>query len=284
MIADLPTSGFVLFLVLGLRHGMEPDHIAAIDGMTLRALDQRETHAPWTGTLFALGHGMAIGLIALGVSLLSTRVQLPESLIAASNWLPVLLLVLLGIWNLRALLARGVYRPSSLRMRLMPARLRERTDMLSTVAIGLLFALVIDTLAHVSAWSVFATHRGGGWWAGVLAGLLFSVGMMATSTIDSQLLCRVLRSANAERIALRYRRVVGWFVVILSFAVALQAAISLLGDSGSWFTPWAEAWARSWAEWVGATAIAVLPALWLWRRARRRANDPALTSTPVAGG
>ena len=31
----LPASGLALFFVLGLRHGVEPDHIAAIDGMTI---------------------------------------------------------------------------------------------------------------------------------------------------------------------------------------------------------------------------------------------------------
>ena len=28
------TSGLLLMLVLGLRHGLDPDHIACIDGLT----------------------------------------------------------------------------------------------------------------------------------------------------------------------------------------------------------------------------------------------------------
>jgi hypothetical protein len=31
-------SGLVLMFVLGLRHGLDPDHIACIDGLTWRAL------------------------------------------------------------------------------------------------------------------------------------------------------------------------------------------------------------------------------------------------------
>jgi hypothetical protein len=112
-------------------------------------------------------------------------------------------------------------------MRLMPAALRERTDLWATVMIGLLFALVIDTLAHVSAWSVFAVHRGG-WWTGVVAGLLFSGGMLIASTASSQLLCRVIGSARTEAVAARFRRGVGWFVVVLSFAVVLHALINKL--------------------------------------------------------
>ena len=222
---ELPAGGMALFFLLGLRHGIEPDHIAAIDGLTLRAHDHRQPHAPWTGSLFALGHGLAIAVIAVAVSLLAAAFTLPAALIAWLDWLPIVLLALLGAWNLVALLRPGRYRPSSVRMRLIPARLRERTDVWSTVAIGLLFALVIDTVAHISAWSVFATHRGG-WWAGVIAGLLFSLGMLIASTADSQLVARVLRSARSEAAASRLRRAIGWFVVLLSFGVVAHALVT----------------------------------------------------------
>ena len=219
---DLPASGMALFFLLGLRHGIEPDHIAAIDGLTLRAHDHRESHAPWTGTLFALGHGLAVAAIAIGISLLAASFTLPPALVDVIDWLPIVMLTLLGLWNLRALLTPGTYRPSSVRMKLIPARLRDRTDLWSTVAIGLLFALVVDTVAHVSAWSVFATHQGG-WWAGVSAGLLFSAGMLIASTADSQLISRMLRSAGSVAAASRLRRGIGWFVVILSFGVVAHA-------------------------------------------------------------
>ena len=223
--AEWPTTGLALFFMLGLRHGCEPDHIAAIDGMTLRAFDRHETHAGWVGALFALGHGVAVAAIAVAVSLVAAAFAVPDTLVKASEWLPVLLLIALGVWNLRALLAPGDYRPDSVRLKLMPRRLRERTDLWSSFVIGLLFALVVDTLAHVSAWSVFATTRGG-WQAGVLAGLLFSVGMLATSTLDSQFLWRVLRRADAATTH-GYRRAVGWFVVVLSFAVAAHAILEI---------------------------------------------------------
>ena len=257
---DIPAGGLALFLLLVLRHGIEPDHIAAIDGLTLRAIDKHERHAPWTGTLFALGHGAAVAVLAVGVSLFAASIALPETLLAVIDWLPVILLTLLGVWNLRALLAPGPYQPTSLRMRLMPARLRERTDVWATVAIGVLFALVVDTLAHISAWSVFATHRGG-WAAGVLAGALFSTGMLVTSTADSQLVCRLLRSDNAEAVQRRYRRAVGWFVVVLSFGVALHGIGARLG--------WFDGIDETVAAWLGSATIAMLALLWWWVRRRR---------------
>lgn len=35
-------SGLGLLFVLGLRHGFDPDHIAVIDGLTLRAEQRRD--------------------------------------------------------------------------------------------------------------------------------------------------------------------------------------------------------------------------------------------------
>ena len=58
MDADLISfSGIMLMFVLGLRHGLDPDHIACIDGLTWRTLDHDHNHrlAPWVGTLFAVG-------------------------------------------------------------------------------------------------------------------------------------------------------------------------------------------------------------------------------------
>ena len=224
---DLTSSGMALFFLLGLRHGIEPDHIAAIDGLTLRAHDHHEAHAPWTGSLFALGHGLAIAAIAVFISFMAASIAIPPALVQVLGWMPIGLLLLLGLWNLRALLAPGAYRPSSIRMKLIPSALRERTDLWSTVLIGILFALVIDTVAHVSAWSVFATHQGG-WQSGVYAGLLFSVGMLIASTADSQLISRVLRSARGEAAASRLRRGIGWLVVLLSFGVVAYSVASRL--------------------------------------------------------
>jgi high-affinity nickel-transport protein len=85
--------------------------------------------------------------------------------------------------------------------------------------------------------------------------------MLVASTADSQLLCRVLRSADAESVSQRYRRGVGWFVVVLSFAVALHAMVTLLGAPGS-------GWGEAALEWAVAVSVVVLPMLWWWRRHR----------------
>jgi len=260
--AQLPVGSLALFLLSGLRHGMEPDHVAAIDGMTLRALDGGERHAPWVGAWFAAGHALVVVLLAAAIGAGAASFRLPPAVLSALDWLPIVLLMLLGAWNLRALVARGDYLPASLRMRLMPAALQERTDVVATLLVGALFATVVDTVAHVSAWSVFAAQRGG-WSAGLFAGVLFSAGFLVTCTTDSQLVCRVLRSERDPRVTRRLRRSIGWVIVLLSFGAALAALAEKLGWEPS---------GLQWVVWLAVAALVAPPLAWAWRAARAKAN------------
>jgi high-affinity nickel-transport protein len=49
----------VMGVALGLRHGTDPDHLAAIDGLT------RLRPNPANGVFFALGHGLTVTLLAV---------------------------------------------------------------------------------------------------------------------------------------------------------------------------------------------------------------------------
>src|SRR6185503_13335699 len=60
-----------LVFVLGLRHGFDPDHLVAIDGLT------RSTNSRWCGLFFSLGHGVAVTLIGVAVALAATEWQAP---------------------------------------------------------------------------------------------------------------------------------------------------------------------------------------------------------------
>jgi hypothetical protein len=56
---------------LGMRHGVDPDHLAAIDGLT------RFHPSRWNGVLFALGHGILVTILAVGFGTLLARVIAP---------------------------------------------------------------------------------------------------------------------------------------------------------------------------------------------------------------
>jgi high-affinity nickel-transport protein len=227
MSVELQVSvGLAGAFVLGLRHGLDPDHIAAVDAMTYRSLNERPELAPWAGTLFALGHGGVVIVIAVVVGALGAHVSIPSFLTRLLEWTPVALLVVLGTLNLRALLREGDYRPAPLRLGIVPAFLRNSGHPLAMVAVGVVLGLVFDTASQAAAWGYAASVQGGAWGAfGV--GLAFTLGMLVTDTCDARLMCRFLRDASTKS-AGTYRRFIGWFTVALSFGMAFYSVVIAL--------------------------------------------------------
>jgi high-affinity nickel-transport protein len=222
-------TGLGLMFLLGLRHGFDPDHIAMIDAMAYRAFGQRPLLAPWTGTLFALGHGLAVTAIAVGLGAWTTGVALPALAQTVLDWLPTTLLVLVGAVNLHGLLRRRAYTPRGWKSRFLPRRLQTSSHPLAIFGVGVLFALVFDTATQAAAWGVAAgsdpgsgaaagAHAGGA--MALLAGLAFTLGMVITDTLDGHIVVRLLRQASGAASMAAHRRRIGWVVVVMSFALA----------------------------------------------------------------
>lgn len=230
--ALLPLPGLSLMFMLGLRHGFDPDHIAIIDSMVYRALDERPRLAPWTGTLFALGHGLAVTAIAVVLGAFAGGIALAPALRAVLDWLPTLLLILVGTLNLRDLLRVDTYRPKGWKTLFVPLRWRNSSHPLAMFGTGVLFALVFDTATQAAAWGYAATANAGSVTA-LVAGLAFTAGMVITDSADGRLMVRLLRGASgqADAAVAAYRRRIGWTVVLMSYAMALyQIATRLRPD------------------------------------------------------
>lgn len=75
-------------VALGMRHGVDPDHLAAVDGLS------RVRPSALNGALFALGHGGAVTLLAFPAAGLAKGLDL-EAL-----HLPSFLLLLVAALNL----------------------------------------------------------------------------------------------------------------------------------------------------------------------------------------
>ena len=218
----LSLSGLVLMFVLGLRHGLDPDHIACIDGLTWRALSHdHDGHAKWIGTLFAIGHGLLVTSIAVGVSRLARTIAVPDAVVQVFGWIPTALLLLVGTLNLRLLRRRDTaFTPTGWKLKLIPQRLRNHSSPWAVVLIGVLFATVFDTATQASAWGYVASNKGGGMLAALGAGLVFTTGMIITDTLDGRLICRISRNTDGQAIGRRYRRALGWLIVYISYGVA----------------------------------------------------------------
>lgn len=215
--ANLATPGLWLMFALGLRHGFDPDHIAMIDGMAYHSLAERPRLAPWIGTLFALGHGLTVTAVAVALGALAGSLSLPATLHLVLDWMPTVLLLLVGMLNLRDLLMQRTYRIRGWKFGLMPRHLTSSTHPLAILAIGILFALVFDTATQAAAWGYAATARSGSGTA-LAAGLVFTAGMVITDTLDGQIMAHLLRRASDG--AQTYRRWLGAIIVLMSFSMA----------------------------------------------------------------
>lgn len=222
-------SAFGLMFMLGLRHGLDPDHVAVIDNIVFRAVDERPRMAPWTGSLFAIGHSLSVGLVAIGVSLAAGRLALPSWTGSVVDAAVILLLLAVGTMNLTALLWKPDYTPVGWRAGLVPKRLRTSTHPAAVIAIGILFGLVFDTVTQAAAWGAAATAQGGS--AAALAIVAtFAAGMILVDTLDSQIVGRLLRQSRGYDARIRrYRRAVGWLVVSLSYGMAAYALVEMSG-------------------------------------------------------
>jgi high-affinity nickel-transport protein len=101
-------SGFSLALLvasflLGLRHGIDWDHIAAIADIT--SSQESPRRALWYSTLYALGHGSVV--IIIGAALILSGLALPDSVEMVMERVVGATLIFLGIWVVVSLARRG---------------------------------------------------------------------------------------------------------------------------------------------------------------------------------
>ncbi len=174
-------SLFLLCLSLGMRHGVDADHLAAIDSLS------RVRPRPWNGVLFALGHGLVVTLLAVGAGALA----LPFP----SQWSAWLLIGLGGV-NLWRLL-----RPVPSAPLPVPA--------VGPLLLGVLFAAGFETASQLSA--LVLVRQTNPW----LLGLAFSLGMVLVDGVDGFLAARVWSGGGRGTGA----QVLGWTVVLFSFGL-----------------------------------------------------------------
>ena len=224
-----------LVFALGLKHGFDADHLATIDGLTRHNLRIAPARARWCGSLFSLGHGAIVMLIALAVGVASSAWEVPGWMEDLGTWISIGFLTLLGILNLRAVLiapADQMVATIGLKAGLL-RRLQATSHPLAIAAVGALFALSFDTISQAALFAVTATQHGG--IAHTLAlGAAFTGGMLLADGANGLWIAGLLRRADHRaRIA---SRVMGLMVAGISFAVAgFGLARWLRTDVSQWY-------------------------------------------------
>jgi high-affinity nickel-transport protein len=211
-------SGIMLMLMLGLRHGFDPDHIAIIDGVGVRYAVTKPWIAKWAGTLFALGHGAVVTCVAVMISRFSHTWDFPQQIWNIFDLMPGLLLIALGFMNMRMLKTQNHFHPQGWKMFFVPGKLKNSSHPLAIVMIGVLFAMVFDTNTQAAAWAYTATTQLNTQNALILGGS-FTIGMIITDTLDSRILYTLMLQSSENDNVLNYRKALGWIIVYVSFLI-----------------------------------------------------------------
>lgn len=259
---ELPTDWGALcavVLLLGLRHGFDADHLAAIDGLTRLASREQRRHARSCGALFSLGHGSVVLAIAAAVGLASERWTPPAWLDAFGAWVSIGFLLFIGIVNLQAVLRTPpgavvalVGIRGSWLARLLPAR-----TPLGVAAVGMLFALSFDTLSQAALFAVTATQFGGVPQS-LMLGLLFVLGMLVADGLNGLWISRLI--ARADELAVLASR-------IMSVAVSSVSLLLAALGAGKMLSPAIDGWSEGKELWFGATVVAIVALSYLVARA-----------------
>jgi high-affinity nickel-transport protein len=220
------TGAFTVF-TLGLRHGADPDHIAAIDNLTRNAVDRRPLLSRFIGTLFASGHAVMVLAIAALLGYLGTRLSAHSQVIeTVGTWTSIVVLVLIAALNFRQLAANETDRVAGAKTRLLPAILRNGTNPWLAIPIGLLFGFGFETSSQIATYAVAFGAEAGVAGALIVASM-FCAGMTCTDTLDSVLVHRLV-TYRAGRLP-RVMRVWILSVTLLALAIAGYEILGVLG-------------------------------------------------------
>ena len=238
----------LLAYILGLRHAFDADHIAAIDNVT-RKLMQENKRPVAAGFFFSLGHSSVV--VALSIAIAATAAQLHDNFsqfkavagvigssisavflfaIAAAN-----VLVLAGVFKTFHRVKQGGHTVEQeldqlLAQRPLFRRLFRLVDRSwHMYPVGVLFGLGFDTATEIGLLGISAAQGSHGLpiWAILVFPALFTAGMSLADTLDSTLMMRTYGWALANPIRKIYYNMTIIFVSVL--IALLVGGVELLG-------------------------------------------------------
>ena len=219
-------SAFTVF-ALGLRHGADPDHLAAIDNVTRNAYVRTPLLSRFVGTMFAAGHSIMVLALSALAGLLGARFSAHgQAIELVGTWVSIAILLLIAVLNIRQLGGGGSTHVAGAKTRLLPRALREGSNALLAIPIGLLFGFGFETSSQVATYAV-AFGADAGMWGAVIVGAMFCFGMIVTDTLDSVVVHRLI-SFRSDRLP-KIMRVWIASVTILALAVAVYEVLQVCG-------------------------------------------------------
>jgi len=243
----------------GLRHAVDADHIAAIDNVT-RKLMQEGKRPIAVGFFFALGHSSIVGVAAVAIALSAATLQrrypgLVEAGSAVGTTVSAAFLFAIAIINATVLVAvyrlfarvrrGGTYRADELetflaRRGLLARVLRRLFGLISRswhmYPLGLLFGLGFDTATEIGLLGIAATEAAKGLpiWSILVFPALFAAGMSLVDTTDGVLMVGAYGWAFANPVRKLYYNltITGMSVVVAVLVGGIEALGLVAGKLG----------------------------------------------------
>ncbi len=246
----------LLAYTFGLRHAVDADHIAAIDNVTRKLMQERKSPLG-AGLFFSLGHSTVVILLSVAVAL--TAASLATRFDGMKEWGGVIgtsvsafFLLLLAFANLLILVSvhrtfRAVQRGEPLveadldlllNRRGVLARLfrpvfRVVSRSWHLYPVGFLFGLGFDTATEIALFGISATQAQGGmsFWSVMALPVLFTAGMTLVDTTDGILMMGAYRWAFVRPIRkLYYNMTITFVSVLVAVLIGGIEALALIAD------------------------------------------------------
>jgi high-affinity nickel-transport protein len=220
--------------VLGLRHAVDADHIAAIDGTTRKLLYEGKS-AGAVGFWFSLGHSTIVFVLSMILAVFGSAMQvhfhaLQAAGAIAGTGISALFLVVIAAANIVVLfeILRGERSPEAglgggLLMRFLHPALRTVKSSAAMYPVGVLFGLGFDTATEVALLGISAVSGAGGMPIAYILLLpwLFTAGMSLIDTAEGVAMLRAYGWANVRP---ERRRFYNLNMTVLTVAIALLVA------------------------------------------------------------
>jgi len=260
----------VVALVLGMRHGIDADHLAAIDAMTRCNAGVRPALARRTGLWFSIGHGAVVLAVAFAVTLTAHAWAAPGWLEPFGAWASIGMLVLLGVLNLvawRQTAPGTAVAPTGWRSALFNGAL-QACSRRAVMGVGVLFAISFDTVSQAALMAATGTASHGLAAVGLLAGA-FVAGMILTDGLNGWWVARLLQRPGAG--SARASRVMCIAISGISLGTAALGAAAQLSTAVA-------VWAEGHSELLALGIVAIVGASFLAGLALARRAEPLATA------
>ena len=255
---DYPLQLGTAFLAytFGLRHAVDADHIAAIDNVTRKLMQEGKRPAA-VGFFFSLGHSTVVWLGTIAIALATAAFKdkfeafkaiggIAGTLVSASFLLAIAIMnifVLAAIYKtFRMVKAGGAYAEEDLNMflsgggffsRMFRPLFRSISQSWHMYPLGLLFGLGFDTATEIGLLGLSAAgaSQGMSLWSILVFPALFTAGMSLVDTTDSILMLKAYGWAFVKPVRKLYYNMTMTFVsVLVALIVGGLETLNLIGD------------------------------------------------------